>query len=112
MARHLEKIFSSKKSLVLVLILAIAANLLGAQEEQKEKTSPLGDHWLLKDANLVLTGAFEVTPISARPQLAVGFQPLPVLVLKGGGSLGFGWNMLGFEGLCALDEESKKYEAI
>ena len=152
-----------KKSLVLVLILVAAANLLGAQEEQKEKTSPLsvyvttdvayypdsktktgrsdthfaeltgvysgfevrstlyadykiktplGDHWLLKDANLVLTGAFEVTPISARPQLAVGFQPLPFLVLKGGGSLGFGWNMLGFEGLCALDEESKKYEAI
>lgn len=74
--------------------------------------TPLGDHWLLKDANVVLTGAFELTPLSVRPQLALGFQPFPFLVFKGGGSIGFGWNMLGFEGLCALDEKSKKYEAL
>lgn len=74
--------------------------------------TPLGEHWLLKDANVVLTGAFELTPLSVRPQLALGFQPFPFLVFKGGGSIGFGWNMLGFEGLCALDEKSKKYEAV
>ena len=74
--------------------------------------TPLGGHWLLKDANVVLTGAFELTPLSVRPQLALGFQPFPFLVFKGGGSIGFGWNMLGFEGLCALDEKSKKYEAL
>lgn len=74
--------------------------------------TPLGEHWLLKDANVVLTGAFELTPLSIRPQLALGFQPFPFLVFKGGGSIGFGWNMLGFEGLCALDEKSKKYEAL
>ncbi len=74
--------------------------------------TPLGRHWLLKDANVVLTGAFELTPLSVRPQLALGFQPFPFLVFKGGGSIGFGWNMLGFEGLCALDEKSKKYEAV
>ena len=74
--------------------------------------TPLGGHWLLKDANVVLTGAFELTPLSVRPQLALGFQPFPFLVFKGGGSIGFGWNMLGFEGLCALDEKSKKYEAV
>lgn len=74
--------------------------------------TPLGRHLLLKDANVVLTGAFELTPLSVRPQLALGFQPFPFLVFKGGGSIGFGWNMLGFEGLCALDEKSKKYEAL
>ena len=74
--------------------------------------TPLGGHWLLKDANVVLTGAFELTPLSVRPQLALGFQPFPFLVFKGGGSIGFGWNMLGFEGLCALDEKSKRYEAL
>ncbi len=74
--------------------------------------TPLGGHWLLKDANVVLTGAFELTPLSVRPQLALGFQPFPFLVFKGGGSIGFGWNMLGFEGLCALDEKSRKYEAL
>lgn len=74
--------------------------------------TPLGRHWLLKDANVVLTGAFELTPLSVRPQLALGFQPFPFLVFKGGGSIGFGWNMLGFEGLCALVEKSKKYEAV
>ena len=74
--------------------------------------TPLGGHWLLKDANVVLTGAFELTPLSVRPQLALGFQPFPFLVFKGGGSIGFGWNMLGFEGLCALDEKSRKYEVL
>lgn len=74
--------------------------------------TPLGDPWLLKDANVVLTGAFELTPLSVRPQLALGFQPFPFLVFKGGGSIGFGWNMLGFEGLCALDEKSRKYEVL
>ena len=74
--------------------------------------TPLGEHWLLSDANVVLTGAFEFTGISVRPQLALGFQSFPFLVFKGGGSIGFGWNMLGFEGLCALDEKSKKYEAV
>ena len=74
--------------------------------------TPLGEHWLLNDANVILTGAFEFTPLSVRPQLALGFQPLPFLVFNGGASVGFGWNFLDFEGLCVLDEKSRKYESI
>lgn len=66
----------------------------------------LGKNWLLKDANVLLQGAVELTPISVRPQISIGFQPLPFLVLKGGSSVGLGWNCAGFEGLCKLNEVS------
>ena len=74
--------------------------------------TPLGNHWLLKDANVLLSGGMQLTPLSILPQISLGFQPFPFFVLKAGGMLGLGWNMLGFEGLCALDEKSKKYEAV
>jgi len=74
--------------------------------------TPLGEHWLLSDANVVLSGGCELSPVSICPQLSVGFQPLPFFAVKGGGSVGLGWNYSDFEGLCKLDKEKKKYESL
>lgn len=65
--------------------------------------TPLGNHWLLKDANVLLSGGMQLTPLSILPQISLGFQPFPFFVLKAGGMLGLGWNFLGFEGLCEFD---------
>lgn len=74
--------------------------------------TPLGEHWLLKDANILFTGACELSPVSVRPQLSIGFQPLPFLVLKGGSSIGFGWNFMDFEGLCEFNPKTHEYENL
>lgn len=72
--------------------------------------TPLGEHWLLSDANMILSGALELTPVSVRPKISVGFQPLPFFVVKGGSSVGFGWNYLNFGGLRKFNAEEREYE--
>ena len=74
--------------------------------------TPLGGHWLLKDANLIFTGGLELSPVSVRPMVSIGFTPLPFLVLKTGASLGWGWNYLGIEGLCHLNKDTMEYEHL
>jgi len=74
--------------------------------------TPLGEHWLLSDANVILSGACELTPVSLRPQISLGFQPLPFFVIKGGSSVGLGWNAMGFEGICKFNEKTREYEKI
>lgn len=74
--------------------------------------TPLGESWLLSDANIVLTGAFELTPISVRPKASVDFTPLPFLIFAAGGSVGWGWNLGPIEGLCELNKKTLDYEPI
>lgn len=74
--------------------------------------TPLGEHWLTKDANVFFTGAVEVTPVSVRPMLSAGFSPLPFIVLKGGASAGFAWNYLGLEGIAKFNKDSGEYETL
>ena len=74
--------------------------------------TPLGEHWLLKDSNVILSGACELTPVSVRPKISVGFQPLPFFVVKGGSSVGFGWNYLGLGGVREFNQEKREYEEI
>ena len=74
--------------------------------------TPLGRHWLLKDANVLVSGGIQLTPISLLPQISVGFQPFPFFVIKAGAMLGLGWNFMGFEGLCEFDEEKREYKAL
>lgn len=74
--------------------------------------TPLGSHWLVRDAYVLLEGSVELTPVSVRPQISAGFQPLPFFVLKAGASLGVGWNIGEIEGLCKYDEESGTYETL
>lgn len=74
--------------------------------------TPLGENWLVSDANIVLGGGIEVTPISVKPKASVQFTPVPFLVFKVGGAVGWGWNIGGIEGLCELNKTTCEYEAI
>ena len=71
--------------------------------------TPLGDHWLLSDANIVLASSFELTPVSVRPGLSIEFTPLPFIVFSTGASIGTGWNLAGLQGMAYLttDDEGK-----
>lgn len=79
-------------------------------------STPLGEHWLVKDSNVVLEGGFEFSPISIRPMISASFTPVPFLVFSAGGSLGTGWNMLGWNGMAEFTEgnaaEDADYEGL
>ena len=70
--------------------------------------TPLGQGPLLSSANVELIGSLEISPLSIRPIASVAFTPLPFLVFDVGSSIGSGWNMLGFEGLCKYQGNSYK----
>lgn len=74
--------------------------------------TPLGKSWLVNNAALTLQGAFELTPISIRPQFNIVFEPFPFLILKTGTSIGSAWSMLGLEPLSLLNESTKEYEIL
>lgn len=74
--------------------------------------TPLGEHWLLKGANVELWGSFELSPVTVRPMVEVDFTPLPFLVFGAGASIGSGWNVLGFEGLARYDFKTADYEKL
>ena len=72
-------------------------------------STPLGDHWLLSDANIVLGTSLEITPVSVKPGISVEFTPLPFLVFSTGASIGTGWNLAGLQGMAYLttDDDDK-----
>lgn len=74
--------------------------------------TPLGSHWLLSDANVEFRGDVEISPLSLRPMLDVTFTPLPFLVFSAGGSIGTGWNPLGFDGMSVYNKVKHEYEAL
>lgn len=74
--------------------------------------TPLGENWLLSDSYMLLSGAMELTPVSVRPKISLGFQPLPFFVIKGGTSIGFAWNYLNLGGIRNFNREKKEYESI
>ncbi|MCQ2592103.1 MAG: hypothetical protein MJ188_04905 [Treponema sp.] len=74
--------------------------------------TPLGEHWLVSDASIVLEPALELTPVSLRPMFSASFTPLPFLIFSAGSSFGLGWNVLGFEGLCYLDTPTSNYKPL
>ena len=74
--------------------------------------TPLGKHWLVSGANVSFNGGLELTPISLRPKLSIAFTPVPFLIFSAGGSVGWGWNLLGIEGLCKMNKETYDYEAL
>lgn len=74
--------------------------------------TPLGENFLLKDANVAFKGGLELSPVSIRPKLSVDFTPVPFLIFSAGASIGFGWNMLGIEGLCRLNTSNYDYEEL
>lgn len=74
--------------------------------------TPLGQHWLLKDADVKISGSFEISPLSIRPALKAEFTPVPFLVFDAGGSVGTGWNPLGFNGMSIYNPAKAEYEAL
>lgn len=74
--------------------------------------TPLGEHWLLRGANLALTGIFELSPLSVRPLIKADFTPVPFLVFSAGGSIGTGWNPLGFDGMSVYSPKKQEYESL
>lgn len=74
--------------------------------------TPLGEHWLLKDANLAFNGTFELSPLSIRPLVSLDFTPVPFLVFSAGGSIGTGWNPLGFDGMSVYSLKKQEYKSL
>ena len=71
-------------------------------------STPLGSGPLLSSANVELAGSLEVSPLSIRPIASVTFSPLPFLAFDAGASIGSGWNLLGFEGMCEYQNDHYK----
>lgn len=65
-------------------------------------STPLGEHWLLSSANIVLNASLELTPVSIKPGVSVSFTPLPFLVFSTGAQAGTGWNLFGLRGMSYL----------
>lgn len=74
--------------------------------------TPLGDNWLLKDADVVLQGNLEVSPVSIMPGVEVKFTPLPFLVFSAGAQAGTGWNIAGIQGMASLNGTKTAYDNI
>lgn len=74
--------------------------------------TPLGENFLLKDANVAFKGGLELTPVSIRPKLSVDFTPVPFLIFSAGTSIGWGWNIGSIEGLCVLNTVNYDYEKL
>lgn len=70
--------------------------------------TPLGKHFLLNGANLVVAANLEISPITLMPMLGVSWSPVPFLTFSTGASFGIGWNMLGFKGISILEDAPAK----
>jgi len=86
-----------------------AATVLNAKYSQP---TPLGSHWLLKDASVDLTAGLELSPLSIRPLIKAEFTPVPFLVFGAGGTIGTGWNPLGYNGMSIYNDVKHEYEAL
>ena len=53
-----------------------------------------------------------MTPVSLRPTATVEFTPVPFLIFKAGASVGWGWNLGPFEGLCEYNRYTGSYEKL
>lgn len=76
--------------------------------------TPLGSNWLVSDANVVLNGSLELTPISIKPSVKVAFTPVPFIVFSTGASFGYGWDLpaLNFKGMAVYDSTEKDYVSV
>jgi hypothetical protein len=65
--------------------------------------TPLGEHWLLSDANIKVKINLELSPVSIAPETKISFTPLPFLVFETGAKLGTGWNIGGLQGMAVYN---------
>ncbi|MEE1166341.1 MAG: hypothetical protein UHP28_04220 [Treponema sp.] len=78
--------------------------------------APLGDHFLLSGANVVVAGGVELSPLTLMPMLSVSWSPVPFLTFSTGASFGIGWNIADLKGIAYLEDEesglSGEYEDL
>lgn len=75
--------------------------------------TPLGEHWLLSDANVILQTGLQLTPVTMRSNNKISFTPFPFLIIEAGASLGIGWNIgKNIKGLTGLNPNNKQYEDL
>ncbi len=74
--------------------------------------TPLGDHFLLNRSNVKLELGLEATLINVSPMFSVTFTPMPLLILSAGGTLGFGWSLMGIDGIAKLDEATGEWNQL
>lgn len=60
---------------------------------QFQVATPMGKHWLVKDANTKYRFGLEITPVSIMPKFKVSFTPVPFLVFSAGANIGTGWDL-------------------
>lgn len=72
--------------------------------------TPLGDHWLVSDANVCLTPKLEITPISVQGIFDLCVTPLPFLYFNAGYQVGTGWSAIGLNGVGFWDDSAKDYK--
>jgi len=70
--------------------------------------TPLGEHWLLKDANVVFGLDLELSPVSLKPGFTITFTPLPFIVFSTGVQAGSGWNLFGLQGMAYLSTNAEE----
>ena len=66
--------------------------------------TPLGEHWLLSDANINVKINLELSPVSIAPETKISFTPLPFLVFETGAKVGTGWNLGGLQGMAVYND--------
>lgn len=74
--------------------------------------TPLGENFLLKDANLKLKSSFELSPVSIKPAAGLTFTPLPFLEFSSNIEAGTGWSVIGINGMEEYKSSSREYEAL
>lgn len=74
--------------------------------------APLGEHWLVKDSNVVLESGCEISPVTIKPLVTVSFSPLPFLEFKAGSAFGTGWKLFSFEGLSEFNDLTCDYDEL
>ncbi|MGN0729961.1 hypothetical protein [Treponema sp.] len=74
--------------------------------------TPLGEHWLVKNSNIVLCGGLELTPVSLRPMMSLRFTPVPFAALSTGSSVGIAWNQGDLNGMKKLDDSSMELKSL
>lgn len=69
--------------------------------------TPLGENWLVKDANVKLQANCELSPVTIKPGIHAEFTPVPFLVFSAGAQIGTGWDLFGIIGAGKYDGVDK-----
>lgn len=67
--------------------------------------TPLGESFLLRDANVALKTDIELTPVTILPGVEIVFTPFPFLIVSTGYQIGFGWTFRDYKGVAVYKNQ-------